>query len=593
MLKEVINYVDHLKESSPVVLERGIKPSEGLHIFVELDTEGNCLNFPGEKGVNWDYFDGKNMTPFLAEIMRYEQQSTRVGNSMNKVFDYKKQISSCSPYVLSFKKDKLEKETEIDKEVFVSFPKIKKLIPSYFKQAVALCIESDENEKKEYVRRFEKFLLGHIEDIEKNDFFKVMKKSFFVNIYLKNISFESYNMSQMKHLQKKLFNKNDYNNSKKITPHTFGLSDFFNGDKEKKIFFKHVTASMYKGLGGRIKAKDTVLLNHFEGMLRRKVFPNPLPIFIDKKEFKTAGEILDIYKENSKFGYGEILKNFFNNKSEEIILENYYLLFFNYKYELEDYDFVSKFRFSLIDENNEPLEIKNLFNLKKNKELSDSYFIKDVFAFERKIVQKIFNRSLVKAKEDNFEVKYFGEINPQYVIGGDPIYQIILKYRKAFYDYIYKSKTEAVTSLGWDEIMWNSILADLRADEIKDSNYHSHEYSIKEKLNIWFSLYRYFIHNKRRLDMASKIPELLEKIRSISNNSGKSFESVEEFAFGAGQIIYYLLNQSKSGDRTHALLEPFIQKVKAEQLQNAIAQTINTYKHELSFGHGRFERLSA
>jgi CRISPR-associated protein Csh1 len=593
MLREIINYVYHLKESSPEILEQGIKPSEGLHIFIELDSNGNCSNFLSERGKDWDFFDGKEITPFLADIMRYEQQSQRVGNSMNKVFDYKKQISSCSPYVLSFKKDKLEKETKIDSEPFVSFSKIKKLLPAYFKQAIAFCLEDNDKEQKAIVSLFENFLLENIEKLENNEFFQNMKKSFYVNIYLKNISFKDYKKAQIKHQQKKLFNKNDYNNSKKLASDTFGLSDFFNGDKEKKTFYKHVTACMYKGVSGRIQAKDSVLLNDFESILRRQVFPKPLPIFIDEKEFNNTDEMIRIYKENSKLGYGEILKCIFDKKNEDIVLQNYYLLFFNYKYELEDYDFVTKFRYSLKNQSNSYPKIRNLFNLKKNEELLEPYSIKDIFAFERGIVQKIFNNSLVRKKENGFEVKYFGEINPTYVIGGDLIYQMILKYRKAFYDYIYKSKKETITSFIWDEILWNSILSDLRSDEIKESRYHSHEYSIKEKLNIWFSLYRYFIHNKRRLDMASKIPELLEKIRIVANDSEKNFESVEEFAFGAGQIIYYLLNQSKSSERTHALLEPFIQKVKAEQLQNSIAQIINTYKHELSFGHGRFERLSA
>ena len=93
--------------------------------------------------------------------------------------------------------------------------------------------------------------------------------------------------------------------------------------------------------------------------------------------------------------------------------------------------------------------------------------------------------------------------------------------------------------------------------------------------------------------MASKIPELLEKMKQVANDENAHFETTEEFAFGAGQIIFYLLNQSKASERTHALLEPFIQKVKAEQLQSSIAQAVNMYKHEISFGHGRFERLAS
>ena len=91
--------------------------------------------------------------------------------------------------------------------------------------------------------------------------------------------------------------------------------------------------------------------------------------------------------------------------------------------------------------------------------------------------------------------------------------------------------------------------------------------------------------------MASKINSLLEKIRKISNNDNEHFDTMEEFMFGAGQVIYFLLSKSKSESKTHALLEPFLQKVNCEQLQNSIIQTFNTYKHEISFSHGRFERL--
>jgi CRISPR-associated protein Csh1 len=260
---------------------------------------------------------------------------------------------------------------------------------------------------------------------------------------------------------------------------------------------------------------------------------------------------------------------------------------------LKDFDFVSKFRFSLKNNEGQLPEIKNIFKLKEKGEIKRNYFLKNIFQFEADIVKKIFNNSLVRLKEESYNVNYFGDMKPEYVSGGDLVYQIILKYRKAFYDYIYKSKTEAINSYMWDEILWNSILSDLRSDRITEKGYHSKENSIKEKLNFWFSLYNYFTNNQKRGDMASKIPELLNKARQVVNNDGIHFQTTEEFAFGAGQMIYYLLNQSRASERTHALLEPFLQKVKIDQLQNAISQAVNAYKHEISFGKGRFERLSA
>jgi hypothetical protein len=128
MIQEIVNYTKYLKETTPKIFEEGLEPSKGLHIFVELDEEGNAINFPGEKGVDWDYYDGKEMSPFLKEIIPFEQKAQRIGTNMNKVFDKKKQLVSCSPYCISFKKEKLD-NPKLEGESFV---KIINLLPYYF-----------------------------------------------------------------------------------------------------------------------------------------------------------------------------------------------------------------------------------------------------------------------------------------------------------------------------------------------------------------------------------------------------------------------------------------------------------------------------
>ena len=596
MIQEIINYTRHLKENMPLIFEQNLEPTKGLHIFIEFDKQGNVINFPGEKGIQWDYYDGKNLSPFLNEIIKYEQFGIRIGTRMDKVFDTAKikdskkfQIFSCSPFILSFKKQ--------------SYDLINSRLDSYFTNAINTCISEEKEEsyskkinvfKKAARNTLEKINIYHTksDDNKTASIFEQMKNDEFVLFYSKNFSLEDYSTAHRNYLTKNLFNKNEFNSDSEVSEETYGLSGFYNGLNSKKIFLEHKTASMFKGISGRIKAKDTVLLNEFSLLLRRKVFPQPLPIFIDKQEFSKSENIINIYKEDERLKYSQILKRIFRD-DENLILQNYYLLFFNYKYELEDFDYVSKFRYSL-KENEKYPKIFNLFELTINKELKPTEKIKHIFHFEAVIVTTIFNGALVRIREDDYSVHYFGEIKPEYVSGGEPIFQMIMKYRKAFYDYIYKSKTQSLNHYIWDEIMWNSIIGDLRLDKLTEKGYHSKEYNIKEKLNIWFSLYNYFNNNQlNRTDMASKIPELVEKIKLVANNGEETLDTVEEFAFAAGQVIYFLLNQSKASERTHALLEPFLQKMQTVQLQNSIAQTINTYKHEISFGKGRFERLSA
>lgn len=611
MIQEIINYTKHLKENSPQIFEQRLKPSKGIHIFVELDDEGNAINFPGEKGVDWDYYDGKNMSSFLKNIIPYDLSSTYITMNKQKKFDPKQKIHSASPFALAFnfnfsdddKKKygilkKPEKNEKVKNDRLIKLKRVEIIlqrIDDYFintNNVFAL----DEIQAK-YSELFKTFLIEKLNNIISNNpkkfieirkLWQSIKEKEYFKIYLKNVSLDTYEQVYSPYLNKNIFNKDIYNIT--YDNETRGAIDYYTTFADKKIFLKHQTGVFMDGISYRFTGEDAQLLKLFEIIKRSNIFPNPLPLFIDKNEFSNTDDIISIFRKNNTLKYNQILKEVFKN-NEERVLQNYYLLFFS-GLKIEDFDFVSKFRYSL-KENDKYPEIKNLFALKDKEGIKSSITIRNIFYFEAYIVRKIFNNSLVKIKEDSFSVNYFGDVKHEYVSGGEPIYQMILKYRKAFYDYIYKSKTQAINSFMWDEIMWNSIIGDLQSDKITDKGYHSKEYSIKEKLNIWFSLYNYFSFNKRRKDMATKIPELLEKMKKVANNDTEHFQTTEEFAFGAGQVIYYLLNQSKASERTHALLEPFIQKVKAEQLQNSIAQTVNTYKHKINFGHGRFERLSA
>ena len=81
--------------------------------------------------------------------------------------------------------------------------------------------------------------------------------------------------------------------------------------------------------------------------------------------------------------------------------------------------------------------------------------------------------------------------------------------------------------------------------------------------------------------MANKTQHLLEKIKQIakSEETAEHIQTDDEFAFAAGQLIRTILNKSKSGERSHALLEPFLQKTQCDKLKLAIARAFDTYKH--------------
>jgi CRISPR-associated protein Csh1 len=53
----------------------------------------------------------------------------------------------------------------------------------------------------------------------------------------------------------------------------------------------------------------------------------------------------------------------------------------------------------------------------------------------------------------------------------------------------------------------------------------------------------------------------------------------EEFAFVAGQVIYYILSKSVSEDRSYSKLLPFLQQTEVEQFLQQVKRIFNTYAH--------------
>ena len=600
MIRELMNFVNDLEQDYPEVFDLNKTPSPGLHLWVELDEEGNWKNNPPIEGEDYVIYDGKaNLNPKLQEAIQYEELGKRVGNTMNKVLDKKKQVFSCSPFVVNFKLKSYANE----KIEGVREEKIISLLKFYFDNAISICLAKDAEKLKEMALAFKKTIPEVLRvintittiDLEKDGtsvektLIETFKDDFYINIYLKNISLEEYKICHENYMREKLFNDNKYNSSKNIDDETFGLSNFINGANSKKMFLEHKTASLYKGISGRITAREALALNNFEQLLNYRVLPNPLPIFIDKKEFENNSEIVSIFNNEGerKFSYPQLLKSIYE-KDEQRILGNYYLLNIA-RGVVNDFDFVSNFQYKLTD-----FTIENLCQIRQKGEILSSRKLRTIFGFENLVVTKIFNNGLVREKQGQFTYNYFNDIDPNYISGGDEIADLILRFRKAFYDYIYKSRKQTITSTMFDEIIWVSILSDIKHDEFKDG-YHTKETSVKEKLNIWFSLYNNFSNNsKNRENMANTFNELLEKMDQIANDPDARIENNDtgEFMFAAGQIIYFLLTKSKASNPSLALLEPFLQKTNAVQLQTALATMVNTYKHELAIYKDRFQHIA-
>lgn len=595
MIREIINFTNDIIEDCPDIMQRNLKPNGGLYIFVDIDEAGNWVNENGVYGQDYLYLktnDSESSIP-ISEITALEEEVKRVGTSMNKVLDKSSQIFSCSPYAVVFKKKSLTNENIPG----IKGEKICKLLPFYFENARKLCpleeqqrIVSFESICSIILKGLENFIREQADE-KKIVLIDQLKDDEYISIYLRSVLLNDYKKAHDYYLKDKLYNKGEFN--KTVNGILYGVSGFLNGLNDKKLFLVHRTACMDEGLCGRISFEEALLLDKFQSLILRKVLPNPLPIAVNQLENKL---FLKLFHENeTPLSYRELIKSLFE-QHEIKELSDFYLLNYSKAKDIviNDIDFVPMFRYYF----DKPLLIENvmLAGYKRDEifEEERDIILKDIFSFEYVVVREIFNNCLVMIKKDgSYKSLYFGEVDlsKRSDNGKFLIYQLIMKYRYAFYEYIYKSKQNVINVLMFDEMMFTSILASIKNEEVKSR--FSFNNVIKRKLNIWFSLYNLFNNNDKKKEvMASNVTDLMSKMRIVAKGEAV-LETPEEFAFAAGQLVSYLMDKSVASEKNYSMLEPYLQKTKSKHLQDAIAHVFSQYKHAVSIYGKAFKALAS
>lgn len=563
MIQEISNLVESLGE----MRDFGLKPREGLHILLQLKADGKVSLLQKEVYAKKD----KAVSEFLLECARREQNAWCINT--DKCLDLPaKGIQTCSPYCIGFKKDSLPGGQKYTKDKINIFDRIG---PYFDKAATYLEVEEDQQRSKAFKHFCQNDLYRFLQSLPE---YEARKEAEYIVLYL-NLPPEKFREPHERYLKERLFNTANYNVQDEAGE-TYGTSNFFCGYNSKKPFLVHQTAAF--DINGRISGKTAQHLHEFEQIALRGVLPNPVPIFIYREELE-QDENLNIRvvkffnKEERRIGYREIIESI---REEE--RQNYYLLFFRAG-EVKDFDFVSKFNFALKDEKaGEPFwVVKNLFHLKEKQLELPRKYIRDIFEFQNEIIQLIFNNALVqRSKEGRLNYRYFDDIDPAYCSAAT--YQMVMKYRKAVYDFIYKSRRQVITGTMFKDMMLTGIL-----DAVNRNN----EWGAKEKLNIFFSLNHHFDNDNQNFNgyfMPDKLDELMEKTMLIADSKERvAVSSPEEFAFISGQMIDYLLDQSRALENTHALLEPFLQKTQLAPFKDEIIRTFYRYKHEIERKGGR------
>lgn len=277
----------------------------------------------------------------------------------NKCFDLPaKGIHSCSPYCVALKRESLEGGGKYAKDK----TKIYDRINSYFANALAL-VKGDA--EKERIKVFQYFInskekLDDLLGCFQQEFDEVKDKEYII-LYLDE-DIEKYCQVNECYLSDKLFNTNEFNVG--IGDEVYGTSDFLNGFPTKKPFLSHQSATF--DIAGRISGQMARDLYEFQDLMARNVFPRPLPLFIYREELKERmfAVLSKYFDEGERIGYQDIIRELYEKYKED--LGDYYLLYF-YGGKVCDFDFVSKFRYNLKYGNKDYWEIKDYFNIAKER----------------------------------------------------------------------------------------------------------------------------------------------------------------------------------------------------------------------------------
>ncbi|QKZ14675.1 hypothetical protein [Spirosoma sp. KUDC1026] len=599
MLKELSTFTQLLDAD---LKEIGVEPREGLHIVLSLEESPE-----GELRIA-DQFEyalyrrkkiDQNEGP-LKKCAAWARAAWMVDEDTNKCIDKTtKAIHSCSPFCLAIKRQNLvggkklmERQAEGKPIVYGSlksyFDKAIEFIDGVEKEQAKLFIDSLNSQEKihDFLSRIDKEEEKMI--VEDNKYkasgYKQLKEGEYVIFYL-NVPLPVYKSAYDKYLFDKIFSVNLFNTPKgPITNETKGLSAFFNGLPDKKPFLAHKTASF--DISGRITAEDALALVEFKQMVGRTL-PNPLPIFIFSDELPKVNlrqNLFRIFKEDApkdwekRKTHAQIITELYDKHKDE--LGNYYLLYYQ-QGQIKDFDFVSRFEYHLRDDYNKQdwLEIKNIMGVAStNKQIKTYHDIRDTFQLLTAVFTPLIGNKYLKI--DNF----FGDIDAkEYIINTVKPEQHLtmtklaaLTYRNAVYDYVYKSKRDAINHHSF----WNMVVSTF-SDDLK----YERDYQLKEKLNILFSLNHFFDPENRNFNglyMPDKLEQLTTKTMQIADSRERvPLEDEYEFAFIAGQMIDYLLSLSKTSDTSHAVLEGFLQKTDIDLFKQEIIRVFERYKHEV------------
>jgi CRISPR-associated protein Csh1 len=272
----------------------------------------------------------------------------------------------------------------------------------------------------------------------------------------------------------------------------------------------------------------------FQEFFLNKLRITLFPLFINENYSKYTISLLKNYKKIEKLSFREVIKNVYIKSSQNEL--DYYLII--YKDDILSIDYITGFRYKFSN--------YNIFQLES---IIDEFFFGD----------KLFNN-------------YFTQkVNT----GRTNINNLIYKYRQQYFDYFYRAKYKGIDVNSLIDQFLDTLRIQLKLI-----------LSGEEKIFVSKSIKRTF-YKYLELDTIFKGVNM-ETINRIKKS--RKINDKESFSYYAGQITYYLLSQSKSDNKTHGLVEPFLNITNFRMLGEKIEELFKNYKHAIPLNFPMFNK---
>jgi len=375
---------------------------------------------------------------------------------------------------------------------------------------------------------------------------------FIVFFWIENFSAKKMEVL-LRYDQKKYIEKGKaFNDSKKIFRNKtcpvcgeentiIGLPTLFNVGDNDKFFVSHYHRNQLEKTVCCSKCSEELTI--FKNLFLSKI--KLFPLFINNKLKHETIELLksgsDDYQKNS---FRTIIQQIYKKTSEDNL--DFYLIQYDGNSDFISFDYITGFGF-----------YKNGLSVFQLESILDKSF------FDNKLCRYYFS-----------EIKPPSKSSPEEKLKINKIGKTLYRYRTQIFDYIYRAKYNSLNKKDIADIYMESLKIKLK-DFFNSEKKGTLSSIIKMNKN-------YFILNKY---FGGKFMETVERIKKE-----KQVTDDASFAFFTGQIVRLLLrkSQAKGDNKTHAMVEPFINIRSLKMIYKKVEELFSAYKHKLNFNDNKF-----